>query len=148
MIIRRAGVEDVPAIVGMLADDHLGRQREAVDDLEPYVAAFRKIDADPDEVLVVAERDGVVVGTLQLTVLAGLSRRGSVRGQVEGVRVAREARGEGIGEVLVRWAVEEARARGCVLVQLTSDKSREGAHRFYQRLGFVGSHEGFKLNLE
>lgn len=147
MIIRRATAEDVPAIVAMLADDELGALRESPDDLAPYARAFEVIDASDHEVLVVAERDGEVVGTLQLTVLRGLSRRGALRAQVEGVRVASAARGQGLGEKLVRWAVEEARTRGCVVVQLTSDKSRVGAHRFYHRLGFAQTHEGFKLLL-
>lgn len=147
MIIRRATADDVPAIVALLADDDLGASRESPEDLAPYRRAFEAVDSGDREVLVVAERDGEVVGTLQLTLLAGLSRRGAWRAQIEGVRVARTARGEGLGERLVRWAVGEARSRGCALVQLTSDKSRADAHRFYQRLGFVASHEGFKLPL-
>jgi GNAT superfamily N-acetyltransferase len=95
----------------------------------------------------VAERHGEVVGTLQLSLLPGLSRRGALRAQIEGVRVARTARGLGLGPVLMGWAIEEARRRGCVLVQLTSDKARPDAHRFYDRLGFVATHEGYKLPL-
>lgn len=147
MIIRRATVEDVPAIVALLADDDLGARRESPDDLAPYLRAFEEIDAAGHEVLAVAEREGEVVGTLQLTVLRGLSRRGAARAQVEAVRVASALRGQGLGERLVRWAVDEARARGCVVVQFTSDKSRVEAHRFYRRLGFAQSHEGFKLTL-
>ena len=147
MIIRRATAEDVPAIVAMLADDELGARRESPDDLAPYLRAFEAIDAAGHEVLAVAERDGEVVGTLQLTVLRGLSRRGAARAQVEAVRVASSMRGQGLGERLVRWAVDEARARGCVIVQFTSDKTRVDAHRFYRRLGFAQSHEGFKLPL-
>ncbi|NUT49101.1 MAG: GNAT family N-acetyltransferase [Saccharothrix sp.] len=147
VIIRRATVEDVPAIVAMLADDELGALRESPDDLTPYLRAFEAIDAAGHEVVAVAERDGLVVGTLQLTLLRGLSRRGATRAQIEGVRVASSARGQGLGEALVRWAVEEATARGCAVVQLTSDKSRVDAHRFYLRLGFTRSHEGFKLAL-
>jgi GNAT superfamily N-acetyltransferase len=147
LTIRRATAEDVPAVVAMLADDELGALRESPDDLAPYERAFGAIDASDHDVLVVAERDGVVVGTLQLTVLRGLSRRGAARAQIEAVRVASTARGEGLGELLVRWAVDEAKARGCAVVQLTSDKSRVDAHRFYLRLGFVQSHEGFKLPL-
>ncbi|MEU4761898.1 GNAT family N-acetyltransferase [Actinosynnema sp. NPDC023794] len=147
MIIRRATAEDVPAIVAMLADDELGARRESPDDLAPYLRAFEAIDAAGHEVLAVAERDGEVVGTLQLTVLRGLSRRGAARAQVEAVRVASPVRGQGLGEELVRWAIDEARARGCVVVQFTSDKTRVDAHRFYRRLGFVQSHEGFKLPL-
>jgi GNAT superfamily N-acetyltransferase len=147
VIIRRATAEDVPAIVAMLADDELGAQRESPDDPEPYLRAFAAIDASPHEVLAVAELDGEVVGTLQLTVLRGLSRRGASRAQIEAVRVAAPRRGQGLGEKLVRWAVDEARARGCAVVQFTSDKSRVDAHRFYLRLGFAQSHEGFKLTL-
>ncbi|WP_184928860.1 GNAT family N-acetyltransferase [Saccharothrix ecbatanensis] len=147
MTIRRATAEDVPAIAAMLADDELGALRESLDDLAPYERAFAAIDASDHDVLVVAERDGVVVGTLQLTVLRGLSRRGASRAQIEAVRVASSARGEGLGKRLVRWAVDEAKTRGCAVVQLTSHKSRVDAHRFYLRLGFVQSHEGFKLPL-
>ncbi|WP_082403722.1 GNAT family N-acetyltransferase [Saccharothrix sp. NRRL B-16348] len=147
MIIRRATVEDVPAIVALLADDDLGARRESPDDLAPYLRAFEAIDAAGHEVLAVAEREGEVVGTLQLTVLRGLSRRGAARAQVEAVRVASALRGQGLGERLMRWAIDEARARGCVVVQFTSDKSRVEAHRFYRRLGFAQSHEGFKLTL-
>ncbi|MBB5800828.1 GNAT superfamily N-acetyltransferase [Saccharothrix ecbatanensis] len=147
LTIRRATAEDVPAIAAMLADDELGALRESLDDLAPYERAFAAIDASDHDVLVVAERDGVVVGTLQLTVLRGLSRRGASRAQIEAVRVASSARGEGLGKRLVRWAVDEAKTRGCAVVQLTSHKSRVDAHRFYLRLGFVQSHEGFKLPL-
>ncbi|WP_238413169.1 GNAT family N-acetyltransferase [Saccharothrix deserti] len=147
MIIRRATAEDVPAIVAMLADDELGALRESPDDLAPYERAFAAIDASEHEVLAVAERNGEVVGTLQLTVLRGLSRQGASRAQIEGVRVASAVRGQGLGEELVRWAVDEAKARGCAVVQFTSDKSRVDAHRFYLRLGFTQSHEGFKLTL-
>ncbi|CCH30036.1 GNAT family N-acetyltransferase [Actinosynnema sp. NPDC047251] len=148
MIIRRAVVGDVAAIVGLLADDELGAQRETPGDLGRYLEAFAVIDASPHETLVVAESDGVVVGTLQLTVLPGLSQRGMVRAQVEGVRVASGQRGGGLGEALLSWAVAEARDRGCAVVQLMSDARREDAHRFYARLGFVGSHQGFKLWLD
>lgn len=147
LTIRRATAEDVPAIVAMLADDELGALRESPADLAPYERAFAAIDASEHEVLVVAEQDGAVVGTLQLTVLHGLSRRGASRAQIEAVRVASTSRGGGLGERLVRWAVEEAAARGCAIVQLTSDKGRVDAHRFYRRLGFTQSHEGFKLAL-
>lgn len=145
--IRPATESDVPAIVGLLADDEIGAGRESPHDLAPYRAAFAAIDADASETLVVAERDGAVVGTLQLSMLPGLSRRGALRAQVEGVRVASSARGGGLGETLLRWAVDEARARGCVLVQLTSDKQRTDAHRFYRRLGFTATHEGYKLHI-
>jgi GNAT superfamily N-acetyltransferase len=138
----------VPALVALLADDDLGRGREApAGDLTPYLRAFALVDADPAHLLVVAEDGNDVVGTLQLSVLPGLSRRGALRAQLEGVRVAGGSRGTGLGAALVGWAVDEARRRGCALVQLTTDKVRTDAHRFYTRLGFVASHEGLKLDL-
>jgi GNAT superfamily N-acetyltransferase len=147
-VIRRATLADVAGIVAMIADDQLGSTRESLDDLTPYERAFAAIDADPNQVLVVAERNGELIGTLQLTIIPGLSRKGSSRGLVEAVRVARSARGSGLGTALMEWSIEESRARGCSLVQLTSDKTRADAHRFYiDRLGFTNSHEGFKLKL-
>ena len=145
--IRPATADDVPAIVAMLADDDLGRSRETVQHLTPYLQAFAEIDADPAHLLVVAENGDEVVGTLQVSVIPGMSRRGALRAQIEAVRVARGSRGGGVGAAMVGWAVEEARRRGCALVQLTTDKSRADAHRFYARLGFVASHEGLKLEL-
>ncbi|TDW90927.1 putative N-acetyltransferase YhbS [Kribbella pratensis] len=147
VVIRRATASDVAAIVAMIADDQLGATRESLDDLTPYLAAFEQIDADSNQLLMVADRNGEVIGTLQLTIIPGLSRRGSTRGLIEAVRVAAPARGSGLGTMLVRWAVEESRTRGCSLVQLTSDKSRTNAHRFYTNLGFANTHEGFKLKL-
>ena len=148
LVIRRATAADVAAIVAMIADDQLGATRESLDDLTPYLRAFERIDSDPNQVLVVAERNDEVIGTLQLTIIAGLSRQGSSRGNIEAVRVAGPARGSGLGTTLIEWAIEESRSRGCSLVQLTSDKSRTAAHRFYDRLGFTNSHEGFKLKLQ
>jgi len=145
--IRRATAADIPAIVALLADDDIGVTRESPDDLTPYQRAFALIEADPLEFLAVAERAGEVIGTLQLSMLPGLSRKGALRAQIEGVRVARSARGLGLGETMLRWAIDEARDRGCVLVQLTSDKTRKDAHRFYGNLGFTATHEGFKLPL-
>jgi ribosomal protein S18 acetylase RimI-like enzyme len=147
VVIRRATRADLPGIIAMIADDQLGATRESVDDLTPYETAFEAIDADPNQLLVVADRNGEPIGTLQLTIIPGLSRRGSSRGLVEAVRVAASARGIGLGTTLMEWAIEESRNRGCALVQLTSDKSRTDAHRFYDRLGFENSHEGFKLKL-
>ncbi|MEW2129233.1 GNAT family N-acetyltransferase [Streptomyces sp. NPDC005435] len=145
--IRRARPDDIPAIVAMLADDPLGARRESPDDLTPYVNAFERLDADPNQHLVVAVLAGRVVGTLHLTVIPGLSRKGATRALIEAVRVHADQRGAGLGGDLIRWAVERARDLGCTLVQLTSDKTRTAAHRFYERLGFTASHEGFKLNL-
>jgi GNAT superfamily N-acetyltransferase len=147
LTIRPATAGDVPAIVAMLADDVLGATRESPDDLAPYLAAFAVIDADPHQKLVVAERDGRVVGTLQLTILPGLSRRATTRALVEAVRVAASERGSGLGTELFRWAIDEARRCGCGLVQLTTDRARTDAHRFYESLGFEPTHIGYKLNL-
>jgi GNAT superfamily N-acetyltransferase len=145
--IRPATAADVGAIVIMLADDPLGATRETPDDLAPYEAAFATVERDSNQVLVVAERDGEVIGTLQLTYIPGLSRRGATRAVLEAVRVAAPARGAGVGALLVEWAVADARERGAVLVQLTSDRTRAGAHRFYERLGFEATHVGYKLAL-
>lgn len=145
--MRRARREDVEAIVHMLADDQLGATRDSADDLEPYLRAFEAIDADPQQLLVVAASDDGPVATLQLSIIPGLARRGALRGQIEAVRVRADHRGAGLGAELVQWAIDESRRRGCALVQLTSDTSRAGAHRFYERLGFTPSHTGFKLRL-
>ncbi|MCF6376806.1 GNAT family N-acetyltransferase [Nocardioides KLBMP 9356] len=115
--------------------------------MRPYVRAFQAVDADPAHLLVVAEDGGRVVATLQLSFIPGLARRGALRAQVEGVRVHPEARNSGLGRALLLWARDEAERRGCALIQLTSDKARSDAHRFYSRLGYVASHEGFKLDL-
>ncbi|SCK14427.1 GNAT family N-acetyltransferase [Streptomyces sp. WMMB 322] len=145
--MRRATAGDVPALVSMLADDHLGAQRESPDEPAVYREAFDRIDADPHQHLVVAEREGRPVGTLQLTVIPGLSRKGSSRALIEGVRVRADVRGDGLGSRLIQWAVDEARRQGCAIVQLTSDATRIEAHRFYERLGFEASHLGFKMQL-
>ncbi|MCB8902558.1 MULTISPECIES: GNAT family N-acetyltransferase [unclassified Streptomyces] len=145
--IRPATAEDLEAIVAMLADDPLGVQRESPDDLGPYLVAFELLANDPQQHLVVAVREGKVVGTLQLTIIPGLSRRGATRSIIEGVRIHAEERGSGLGTLLIEWAVEESGRQGCRLVQLTSDVTRTDAHRFYERLGFEASHLGFKKNL-
>lgn len=145
--IRHATIDDVPVIVAMLADDPLGATRESPGDMAPYLAAFERIADDPRQHLFIAERDGQPVGTFQLTIFNGLSRRGTTRAQIESVRVHRGMRGAGLGGELIRWAIEAARQQGAGLVQLTSDASRTDAHRFYERLGFVNSHAGFKLAL-
>ncbi|MBE1575518.1 GNAT family N-acetyltransferase [Amycolatopsis roodepoortensis] len=145
MIIREARREDVAAIVGMLADDQIGSTRDSADDLTPYLKAFEQIDADPAQLLIVADDGGEAVGTLQLSIIPGLARKGALRGQIEAVRVRASHRGSGLGGELMRWAIDESRRRGCALVQLTSDVKREDAHRFYERLGFEATHTGFKL---
>ncbi|MFD6174508.1 GNAT family N-acetyltransferase [Streptomyces coeruleorubidus] len=145
--IRPATADDVPAIVAMLADDPLGAQRESPDDLTPYLTALERLSADANQRLVVAVREDRVVGTLQLTLIPGLSRRGATRSIIEGVRVHADERGSGLGTQLIEWAIDESRRQGCQLVQLTSDNTRTDAHRFYERLGFTASHTGFKLSL-
>ena len=150
VMLRTATDADIVAIVSLIAADQLGAARDGLRDeadLAAYTAAFRSIDADPAHLLVVAERDGQIVGTLQLSFLPGLARRGALRAQIEAVRVARSERGSGLGAAMMGWAIDEARRRGCALVQLTTDKTRADAHRFYARLGFVASHEGMKLAL-
>ncbi|MFE5815937.1 GNAT family N-acetyltransferase [Streptomyces sp. NPDC056479] len=145
--IRPAVADDIPAIVGMLADDPLGAQRESLDDLTPYFAAFERLSGDPNQHMVVAAREGRVIGTLQLTVIPGLSRRGATRSIIESVRIHADERGSGLGTLLIEWAIDESRRLDCQLVQLTSDQSRTDARRFYERLGFTASHVGFKLEL-
>jgi GNAT superfamily N-acetyltransferase len=134
----------------MLHDDGLGRTREnptlPLD--ERYIAAFERLDGDDDHRMLVLQQDDRVVGYLQLSFIPGLSRRGLVRGHIEAVRIADDRRGRGLGTILLNRAIDECRARGCGLVQLTSDKKRIDARRFYERVGFVASHEGFKLQLD
>ncbi|MFF4264882.1 GNAT family N-acetyltransferase [Streptomyces virginiae] len=147
LTIRPATEADVPAIVAMLADDPLGATRESPEDLTPYLAALKRLTSDPNQHLVVAVRADRVVGTLQLTIVPGLSRKGATRSIIEGVRVHADERGGGLGTRFIEWAVEKSRAENCALVQLTSDATRTDAHRFYERLGFTASHVGFKLQL-
>lgn len=133
----------------MLADDFLGQQRERCEDPLPesYIKAFREIDADPNNELVVAELDGEVVGTLQLTYIPSISFQGGKRCTVESVRVDEKLRGKGIGREMMRWAIERAKAKGCISMQLTTNNDRTDAHRFYESLGFSKSHVGMKLKL-
>lgn len=151
--LRHAERTDLPEILRLLADDQLGSGREDTSDLTPYEKAFAAIDADPAHLLVVGELAAAdapgtrLVATFQLSFLPGLSRRGSWRAQLEAVRVGSELRGQGVGAAMVEWAIDESRLRGCSLLQLTTDKSRTAAHRFYERLGFAASHEGMKLVL-
>ncbi|MGO1077354.1 GNAT family N-acetyltransferase [Inquilinus sp. CA228] len=144
--MRTAEAADLPAILRLLADDPLGKTRETAVEA-PYQAAFAAIAADPNQEVVVAELDGKVVGCFQLSFIPGLSRRGAWRAQIESVRIDSALRGRGAGQAMMEWAIAKARARGCALAQLTTDKRRPDAHRFYARLGFVASHEGMKLEL-
>lgn len=151
-IIRDALSSDLPAIVALLADDPLGATRESVGATvdEVYVRAFDAIARDPNNRLVVLcdeSDDARVLGCLQLTIIPGLSRRAATRAQIESVRVSSALRGRGLGRQLFDWAIAQARAYDCAIVQLTSDKQRGDAHRFYGSLGFVATHEGFKLAL-
>jgi GNAT superfamily N-acetyltransferase len=146
-VVRRATRADVGKIVELIAADQLGRERDG-GELAPYERAFAAIDGDLAQLLVaLSDADGEVVGTLQLTFIPGMARRGATRAQIEAVRISSHLRGRGLGGALIAWAVDHAREQGCALVQLTSDKRRDEAHRFYGRLGFVASHEGFKLPL-
>jgi GNAT superfamily N-acetyltransferase len=150
VVLRVAVRADLPALVALIADDEFGSCRDGIgtaEDLVAYERAFEAIDRDCNHVLPAADSDVGVVGTLQLSFLPGLARRGSWRAQIESVRVAAAVRGQGLGALMIGWAVAEATARACSLVQLTSDKQRTEAHRFYERLGFRATHEGMKLRL-
>lgn len=145
--VARATRTDVADIVDLLRDDAIGSGREGAD-LTPYLAAFDEVDADHHQLLVIVrDEGGAAAGTLQLTINPGLSRGGTKRLVVEGVRVHSITRGSGLGAALMEWAQEQGRSRGATLVQLTSDKRRTDAHRFYERLGYEATHEGFKLDL-
>jgi len=149
LVYREATEEDLPTLVAMLAEDPLGAARE--DPSSPlnarYLDAFQAIDADPNNSLTVVEENGKPAGMLQLTFIPYLTHTGSWRCLVEGVRIHRDCRGRGLGSEFIRWAIARARERGCSIVQLTSDKQRPDALRFYESLGFTASHEGFKLRL-
>ena len=147
--VRRARESDLPAIVAMLADDELGSAREdaGLPLAKAYLDAFAAIDADPNQLLAVMTDGDEVVGTLQISFLARLSLRGARRGQIEAVRIAAHRRNERLGQRLFDWAIDKCRERGCRVVQLTTNKSRLDAHRFYERLGFKPSHIGYKLEL-
>ena len=149
VIFRQAVRDDLQAIIELLADDALGANREdaSIPPASAYVEAFEAIDNDPHQLLAVGQRDNTVIACLQITFIPGLSHRGQCRGQIESVRVSSDIRGEGLGQQLLAWAIEQCRQRGCGLVQLTSDKTRQEAIRFYEALGFKASHEGFKLAL-
>ena len=148
-VFREATIDDLPAIIDLLADDGLGRGRESPGlPLHPnYLRAFETIRSDPNQLLAVADRGGIV-GCLQISFSPGRSRLGMLRGQIEDVRIAAAARGGGLGCRMIEWAIEACRRRGCGLVHPTSDTSQTGAARFYVALGFVPSHTGFKLSLD
>ena len=148
VIFRSATRADVPAILELLENDEITRSRvvsEATD--ADYWKAFEEIDADPRNELIVADDGGAVVGTCQLTFTPSLSRRGAERMTIEAVRVRSDRRGDGLGRAMMQWALQRARERGCGLAQLTTDKRRTDAQRFYAGLGFVATHEGMKLTL-
>lgn len=147
MIFREAIRADLPAIIGLLADDVPGKARDFAVVDEAYERAFAAIEADTRNFVMVADDSGEIVACVQVTYIPGLGRHGAERALIEAVRVRSDRRGQGLGGVLTRWVIEQARIRGCALVQLTSDKTRTDAHRFYTRLGFVASHEGMKLIL-
>jgi GNAT superfamily N-acetyltransferase len=148
LTFRPARREDVPVIIQLLNDDRLGAQRESLSDPEPYLRAFALIENDPNNELIVADLDGRVVGMLHLTYIQYLSFKGSRTAVAESVRVARDQRNQGCGRQMMTWAIERARAKGCHRIQLTTNKVRKDAHRFYARLGFEATHEGMKLYLD
>lgn len=151
MIFRRALREDVPQIVAMLADDPLGKEREDFREPLPnkYYLAFASIDSDPNQELIVAEDEAFeIIGTLQLSFVQYLTYQGGIRAQIEGVRIREDLRGQGVGQQLFDWAVNRAKERGAHVLQLTTDKTRPDALRFYEKLGFVASHEGMKIHFD
>lgn len=148
MIFRKATITDIPFIVKMLANDKLGKLREDYRDPLPekYYQAFGNITADPNQELVVVEKDGEIIGTLQLSFIQYLTYQGGIRAQIEAVRIREDARGEGIGQKLFEWAIARAKERKAHILQLTTDKSRPEALHFYEKLGFKATHEGLKLH--
>ena len=149
LIARKMQKADLGVVVGLLADDELGQSREDKARVvhADYLRAFEQIDSDENQYAAIFEINGKTIGCLQITFIPGLSRRGSMRGQIEGVRISLDFRGKGYGSKMIAWAITVCRDRGCRLVQLTSDKKRDNAIQFYEKLGFVKSHEGFKLTL-
>ena len=150
IIFHLATRADLPSIVRMLADDALGSQRERYETPLPesYYSAFEQINSDPNHDLIVAEQNGEVIGTLDLMFLPSISFQGGLRAQVESVRVDQRFQSRGIGSEMMKWSMERARQRGAHVVQLTTHKSRADAHRFYEKLGFEGTHLGMKLSLK
>lgn len=150
VLFRAARRADLPSIVRMLADDDLGSQRECYEDPLPerYYSAFKQIDSDPNHELIVAECDGDVIGTAHLIFIPSVSFQGGLRAQIESVRVDKRFQSQGIGGQMMKWLMDRARQRGAHVIQLTTHKTRLDAHRFYERLGFKGSHLGMKLSLK
>lgn len=150
MTFRKATKADVPFIVQMLANDKLGKLREDYRDPLPekYYIAFENIDADPNQELIVVEKEGEVIGTLQLSFIQYLTYQGGIRAQIEAVRIREDLRGEGLGQQMFEWAIERAKERKAHILQLTTDKSRPEALHFYEKLGFKATHEGMKLHFE
>ena len=146
---QQASLTHLPEIVEMIADDQLGAQREALTAplAKEYLDAFSAIEADPNQLLAVALYNSRPMGTLQISLIPGIARKGTLRGQIEAIRIAKEHRGSGIGRQFLEWAIAWCRSNGCSLVQLTTDKSRSKAHSLYESLGFKASHEGYKLFL-
>ena len=151
MKFRKATFNDVLTIVGMIADDELGKQRENFQNPIPqnYLSAFEKIDSDQNQELIVLENDNLeVIGTLQLTFIQYLTYQGAIRAQIEAVRIRKDQRGLGLGKIMFKWAIERAQSRNAHVLQLTTDKKRSEAIKFYEDLGFKGSHEGMKLHFK
>ena len=149
LVFRKARLEDLRAILELLNDGKVANVLERIEDPMPrvYKDAFAVLDGDPNQLLLVGETEGRIVASLQLTFIPGIAHQGAWRAQVEAVRVAREFRDRGIGEAMMRHVIALARERGCALVQLTTNKARDDAQRFYRGLGFTASHEGMKLRL-
>jgi GNAT superfamily N-acetyltransferase len=149
LIYREAQLQDLSSLIHMLADDELGQTRED-DSIPPnqnYIDAFKSISCDPNNELIVVQDEGHIVGMLQLTFIPYLSHIGSWRCLIESVRIHSAYRGKGLGTEFFQWAIERAKDKNCRMLQLTSDKQRISALRFYENLGFKASHEGFKLKL-
>jgi GNAT superfamily N-acetyltransferase len=149
IIFRKAIRADIPDIVRLLMDDNLGSSREQYNKNVPssYYSAFDAINLDKNNYLVVAELDGKIIGTMQLTFITYMTYQGGKRLQIEGVRIDKTIRGRGIGQEMFKWAINKAKEEGCHVIQLTTDKKRPEALKFYKKLGFVDSHEGFKFHL-
>lgn len=147
--IRKANRDDIPVIVRLLADDTLGSQRERYEEPLPesYYEAFKEINADKNNFLIVAEIDNKIIGTLQLTFIPYLTYQGSKRALIEAVRIDKSYRGKGIGKIMLEWVINKAKEMHCHMIQLTTNKNRPDALEFYKKLGFIASHEGLKLYL-